>query len=126
MIAIQSNLTRPALFKKSATGETAKAAAAVMTPKAPTLRQRVLDRIRMEPAIPETILADLLAEGVQTVLTSVRPRCSELVRLGLIKDSGRRQKGEGGCNAIVWEACSVEETSVYLTKVTARSGVTHA
>lgn len=115
------DLNRPALFKKSATGETSKAAAVAMTPKAPTLRQRVLERIRIAPAIPETIFADLKAEGVSTVLTSIRPRCSELVRQGLIKDSGRRQKGEGGCSAIVWEACSVEETSAYLARVAAKA-----
>lgn len=99
------------LWRWSATGETAKDAAQ-RNPRR-TLRQRTLDLIEAAPTpvIPETILARLRAEGVQTFLTSVRPRCSELARMGLIADSGTRQKGEGGCNAIAWRATTPDERS---------------
>ncbi|WP_336975924.1 hypothetical protein [Brevundimonas nasdae] len=90
--------------------------------RAPTLRQRVLEIISDGPAIPETILARLRAEGVRTVLTSVRPRCSELVRMGLIRDSGRREKGEGGCNAIVWRLSTPEEQQRFAQKRDADKG----
>lgn len=106
------DLNAPALWKRASIGETAREAA--KAGKKPTLRHLVLDRIREAPAIPETILADLRAEGVRTVLTSIRPRCSELARLGLIRDSGQREKGEGGCKAIVWTACTPDETAAYL------------
>ena len=104
------------------TGETAQAAALAMSRRAPTLRQRVLAIISEGPAIPETILARLRAEGVRTVLTSVRPRCSELVRMGLIRDSGRREKGEGGCNAIVWRLATSEEQQRFAQEREAEKG----
>lgn len=100
-------------WKASSTGETARAAALRMIPKAPTLRDRVLSLLEAGPAIPETLLARLRAEGVSTVLTSVRPRCSELTRMGLICDSGRRQPGEGGCMAIVWRVTTPEERAAF-------------
>lgn len=82
----------------------------------------MLEIISDGPAIPETILARLRAEGVRTVLTSVRPRCSELVRMGLIRDSGRREKGEGGCNAIVWRLSTPEEQQRFAQKRDADKG----
>lgn len=84
-----------------------------MSRRAPTLRQRVLAIIGEGPAIPETILDRLRADGVRTVLTSIRPRCSELVRMGLIRDSGKREKGEGGCNAIVWRLTTEDERATF-------------
>ena len=92
----------PGRWRHNATGETSEAAA--KAGNKPTLRQLVLDEIEASevPLIPERILDRLTARGVRTVLTSVRPRCSELVRLGLIEDSGRRDVGEGGCKAIAW------------------------
>jgi|WetSurMetagenome_2_1015567.scaffolds.fasta_scaffold589897_2 hypothetical protein len=94
----------PPRWRKNSTGETARTAAQRMTPKAPSLRERVLDYLEHEQATPERIFAELKAQGVACVLTSVRPRCSELVRMGLIADSGRREPGEGGSAAIVWRA----------------------
>lgn len=108
---MRPDLSGPGLSRNNATGETSHEAA---KGDKRTLRERVLDRITAGPCIPETILADLRREGVATVLTSVRPRCSELVRLGLIRDSGRREKGEGGKPAIVWRACSAEERAEWL------------
>lgn len=101
------------LWRSDATGETSREAAFAVAEKAPTLRERVLAILAEGPAIPETIHARLVREGVSTVLTSVRPRCSELMRMGLITDSGRREKGEGGCNAIVWRLTSDEERAVF-------------
>lgn len=111
MRRLKRDLTGGGLSRANATGETSAQAAA---PCKKTLRERVLERLEAGPAIPETILADLRAEGVSTVLTSVRPRCSELKGLGLIRDSGRREKGEGGCNAIVWERATAEQEAAYL------------
>lgn len=106
------DLNGPGLSRNNATGETSHEAA---RGNKRTLRERVLDRISLGPCIPETILADLRAEGVSTVLTSVRPRCSELARLGLICDSGLREKGEGGCRAIVWRRTTAAEEAAYLS-----------
>ena len=101
------------LWRKNSTGETAKAAA--LAGEKRTLRQRVLDLIEAAdaPMIPEELLERLRADGVQTVLTSVRPRCSELARLGLITDSGERRKGEGGCKAIAWKATTAGERAAW-------------
>lgn len=106
---IGHDLSGPGLSRNNATGETSHHAA---KGEKRTLRERVLERITAGPCIPETILADVRREGVATVLTSIRPRCSELARLGLIRDSGRRERGEGGKPAIVWRRCDpVEEAA---------------
>lgn len=90
-----------------------------MTTRAPTLRQRVLEIIAEGPALPEAILARLRADGVRTVLTSVRPRCSELLRMGLITDSGSREKAEGGCKAIVWRLTTDDERAAFRARAAA-------
>lgn len=113
---IGRDLNGPGLSRKNATGETSRDAA---KGNKRTLRERVLDRIAQGPCIPETILADLRAEGVSTVLTSIRPRCSELVRLGLIRDSGMRQKGEGGKLAIMWRLATAAERAEWEAKMEA-------
>lgn len=99
------------LWRRSSTGETAREAAQISERR--TLRQRVLDLIEAKPGTPEDVFSRLTAQGVQTVLTSVRPRCSELLRLGLIADSGERARAEGGQRAIVWRATSPEERAAH-------------
>lgn len=74
-------------------------AAEGMAPKAPILRDQVLAEIRREAATPEQVALRL---GVP--LMNVRPRCSELARLGLIEDSRVRRMAMGGRKAIVWMA----------------------
>lgn len=101
------------LWRRNATAETSRLAALTVASRAPTLRQRVLEILTEGPAIPETIFRQMKAEGVRTVLTSIRPRCSELARMGLIIDSGRREKGEGGCSAIVWRVTTPEEQRAF-------------
>lgn len=98
----------PGRWRRNAIGETSQAAA--KAGDKPTLRQLVLDEIEASPTplIPERILDRLTSRGVRTVLTSVRPRCSELARLGLIEDSGLRERGEGGCRAIAWRATDAD------------------
>lgn len=110
------------LWRASSTGETARAAALAGSARAPTLRQRVLAIIEEGPALPECIFARLTRDGVRTVLTSVRPRCSELVRMGLIADSGKRAKGEGGCKAIIWRATTEEERAAFRMRAVAPAG----
>lgn len=103
-------------WKRSSIGETAQCAAQSSDRR--TLRQRVLDAIEASPAplIPEDILAQLRADGVKTVLTSIRPRCSELARAGFIRDSGQRRPGEGGCSAIAWRATTTAERAEWAAK----------
>ncbi len=74
-------------------------AAEGMAEKAPSLRDQVLAEIRREAATPEQVALRL---GVP--LMNVRPRCSELARLGLIEDSRVRRLAMGGRKAIVWKA----------------------
>ena len=106
------DLSGPGLSRRNSTGETSRDAA---KGDKRTLRERVLDRLGRGPAIPETILADLRAQGISTVLTSIRPRCSELLRMGLIRDSGQRQTGEGGKKAIVWRLANDAERAAHVS-----------
>lgn len=96
--------------RNNSTGETAQAARDFVRPKVPNLQALVLQIIEAQPSSPEQIHARLTAMGVRTVLTSVRPRTSELARKGLIKDSKRRALAESGrCKAIVWVATDADE-----------------
>lgn len=112
----------PPRWRKGSRGGTAQAAARHTAPKAPTLRMRVLALIEEKADNPEGIFDRLKAEGVKTVLTSVRPRTTELANLGLVKDSGRRALGESGvCKSIVWEATSPEERAAFAARKAAEA-----
>jgi hypothetical protein len=77
--------------------DTAKAAAAGMTPKAGSLRARVYDELKRRPGTPEQVAARI-GEPVM----NCRPRISELSARGLVVDSGERGEAMGGRLAIVW------------------------
>lgn len=51
------------------------------------------------------LTADEAALQIGENVLSIRPRFSELVRLGKIKDSGQRRRNESGATAKVW-VCS--------------------
>jgi len=50
---------------------------------------------------PQT--ADEVASALKRDRLAIRPRLTELQRLGLVVDSGDRRKNESGRRAIVWE-----------------------
>ncbi|MEH0194550.1 hypothetical protein V7S57_02325 [Caulobacter sp. CCNWLY153] len=74
-------------------------AARGIAPRVKSLRERVLDAIKVRPGTPEQI-----AHRIGEPLMNVRPRCSELARQGLIRDSQARADAMGGRKAIVWMA----------------------
>lgn len=80
--------------------DTAQAAAEAMTPKAGSLRERVLAEVRVFPGSPE-----MIAQRLKEPVMNIRPRLSELAKKNLVRDSGRRAIAQGGRKAIVWEAC---------------------
>lgn len=83
--------------------ETSRLAAQAIAPKQKRLWEQVLEAFRQGPATPEQITDRLNRMGGRRfLLMSVRPRCSELGKKGLIRDTGRRGIGEGGA-ATVWE-----------------------
>jgi hypothetical protein len=64
-----------------------------------TVRRDVLNWLGEHP---EGATADEIAYALKKHILTVRPRVSELRRMGLIRDSGRRGKNASGHNAIVW------------------------
>lgn len=103
--------------RNDATGETSRQGRDFIAPKAKTLRQQVLDAIEAQRGTPEQIHARLKTAGVNHLLTAVRPRCSELARMGLIKDSGERGLGESQrCKSIVWVATTADERSLFAAR----------
>lgn len=80
--------------------DTSKDAADAMAPKAPILRERVLNLMTVGGT--HGLTADECADRLGETILSVRPRLSELRAKGKIKDSGRRRKNESGHSAIVW------------------------
>jgi hypothetical protein len=74
------------------------------------LRSKVLDHIRGEP---DGATDEEIQEALGMNPSTERPRRTELMqrrpqdspkcmRLGLIRDSGRRRKTRSGCPAIIW------------------------
>lgn len=108
---------RPPRSKRNAQGGTAEGGAAYMRPKQQPLLHKTLKMIRERPATPEDLQRRLKAAGVFHVITSIRPRMTELHRAGLICDSGERGLGESGkCTAIVWRATTAEEYSEFIAR----------
>jgi len=80
--------------------ETAKQAAEEMKPRAPTIQARIMDSMRKGYGYTPDAFAE--AHGLSPL--AVRPRFSELAKLGKIKDSGRRASNGSGRKAIIWVA----------------------
>lgn len=78
--------------------DTSRAAADVAAETAPLLRARalaVLERSR-------GMTADEVAGRLGISILSIRPRLTELSRLGKVRDSGSRRRNASGRMAIVW------------------------
>ncbi len=81
-------------------GGTSREAAEAMKPSAATLRDHCL--AFLGDWGPST--TDECAKAMQVSILSIRPRFSELKRLGKIEDSGERRFNASGHRAIVWKA----------------------
>lgn len=79
---------------------TSRAAAASVKESAPTLREAVLRLLRDRgPGTDHEIAAALGIDG-----STARPRRVELVRLGLVEDSGKQALTPSGRKAVIWRA----------------------
>jgi len=86
------------LFPGSKAQETSHDAAVAMAPEARNLQADCLRALR---SYPQT--ADEVADFLNRSILSIRPRLSELLRLGKITDTGFRRLNQSGKNAIVWK-----------------------
>lgn len=77
---------------------TSRIAAKAMTPRAPTLRERILALLRSGACLTPDEAAARLGEPI----LAVRPRFSELSRLGLICETGERRQNDSGLRANVY------------------------
>lgn len=78
--------------------DTSKEAAHSMQPTAPLLRERVVACLSHRP-----LTADEVAIRINASAFSVRPRISELARMGMISDTGERRANDSGRKAKVWQ-----------------------
>lgn len=78
--------------------DTSRAAAASVAQTAPLLRERVLDAYERSTGMT----ADECAGRLGLSILSIRPRVTELARLGKLRDSGERRLNGSGRSAIVW------------------------
>lgn len=79
-------------------GDTSKAAADRMKDRAPRLKDKVLNEFRaFGPMTP-----DECAASMRLSILSIRPRVSELVADGLVKDTGQRRINTTGNSAKVY------------------------
>lgn len=80
--------------------DTSRDAAEKVAPEAAQLRARVLAVLERSNGLT----ADETAGRLGLSILSIRPRCTELSRLGKIRDSGHRRANASGRSAIVWAA----------------------
>jgi predicted HTH transcriptional regulator len=81
-----------------------KEAAQAENSRASTLRDKVAQLIQND-----CYTADECAAELNESILAIRPRLSELVKMGRITDSGQRRKNESGHNATVWRYVTVEQ-----------------
>jgi len=82
---------------------TSREAAEAMADKAPSLRDQCFSALCEQP-----MTADEVAAVLGKSILSIRPRLSELVRLGCIRDTGRTAPNASGKNAVIWEICGAK------------------
>ena len=76
--------------------DTSKAAAGLVSSRVTRLREIVLDAYDQGPMTPDEVAA-LIGEDI----LAVRPRCTELKRMGLLRKTGTRRANKSGANACV-------------------------
>ena len=80
--------------------DTSRDAADAAAVTAPQLRARALAVVERSNGLT----ADEVAGRLGLSILSIRPRLTELSRLGKVRDSGARRKNASGKRAIVWAA----------------------
>jgi predicted ArsR family transcriptional regulator len=78
--------------------DTSRAAADEIAPTAPLLRAQALAVLERSNGLT----ADEVAGRLGLSILSIRPRLTELARLGKVRDGGGRRKNKSGRKAIVW------------------------
>lgn len=79
--------------------DTSHKAAVSMKDAAPLLQRRCLEALR---GAADGLTADQIAAAIGETILSVRPRVTELLRDGRVRDSGQRRKNDSGRSAKVW------------------------
>ncbi len=87
--------------------DTSKEAAESIKPCVVSLRLACLSALGINP-----MTADEVASSLRKSILSIRPRLTELRRLGQIEDTGWRRPNESGKRAIVWR---VRKTADFTT-----------
>ena len=83
-------------FRRPGTSEKA---AHIVAPFAKDIRGKLLEVFKSEPG---GLTTDQAARRLQMEPWKARPRVSELLRLGEIRDSGKTRLGESGVNCTIW------------------------
>jgi hypothetical protein len=78
------------------------AAASISSERLRESQAHVLDTLRLDGPLTDERLVDLIAPMQSP--SGVRTRRAELVALGLVVDSGRRERTQSGRSSIVWRA----------------------
>ena len=81
--------------------DTSALAAQTISGSAALIRTRCLDVLRQHP---DGLTADEVAARLGASVLTVRPRISELKRLGSIADTKRRRRNASGNTAAIWVA----------------------
>jgi predicted ArsR family transcriptional regulator len=85
--------------------DTSAEAATHIAPRVQTLRDRALAVLQEKEGS-----ADSVAEALGEESYNIRPRVTELFKLGLVEDSGKRQKNRHNRNCIVYRAVPIQSS----------------
>jgi hypothetical protein len=92
---------------RTADPETSHEAAEAIADRLRELQQRVLDVFHAYgPLTHHRLIALYQSKHGRTAESTIRTRCAELTAMGLLRDSGRREKVSATRDGIVWERVS--------------------
>jgi len=86
----------------SAPIDTSEEAAESMRASARTLRAKALEALRRYGPLT----ADEIAGKIGKTVLAIRPRVTELFKMGRIEDTGSRRRNDSGRRAVVWRVAT--------------------
>jgi hypothetical protein len=83
-------------------------AAAASVKNLTELQALILSALKDRPCIDDVLIARINNSGLLASASGIRSRRSELVALGMVRDSGQRETLPSGRKSIVWEIAKAE------------------
>lgn len=91
-------------WRQGPNSETSREAADKAAKTAQPLKVRVVELLRSGPASPEELVQRFADQGDAVLLNTIRARCTDLGKVGVLRPSGSYGRGESGKTRVIrWE-----------------------